>query len=282
MKPILLYSHAEEPVTRLMLSDGLDMEFNLVKLSLEELLKDATIFDELNENGAKVEWTLSSGKKISNSEDFYLFNRVLTVPEELFEEFAEEDRLYSLTEFRAYLAFALEAFPKCSSKPGAFGLSGNRFSLPRQWEMIKNSSISLNVPEYYLGNLTLIPEKQSLVFSSPHDYYYWKPGKAHKDCASFAFDKPKGSPHICCVIGNEAEVFPYQAEKKTSKNHLLILKKISHKLANIFNYGIAEILLFIDNEKISFGMISNIPYASKNKPWFSSLIKSYLRNETSR
>lgn len=137
MKPILLYSHPDEPITQALLSSELDQNFNMIKLSLVTLLQDITIMDEFNNFDIKIEWQLPSGLKIFNSSDFYLINRVLSVPETLVCDFAEEDRNYSLSEFRAYLAFALEAFPYCFSRPGAFGLSGNRFSLLRQWEIVK-------------------------------------------------------------------------------------------------------------------------------------------------
>ncbi len=281
MKPILLYSHAEEPITNLMLSGELDREFNPVKISLEELLNDTSILDEFNENETKIEWTLVSGDKISNTESFYLINRVLSVPEELFNDFAEEDRHYSINEFRAYLAFALEAFPKSSSKPGAFGLSGNRLSLPRQWETVRRSVTNLNVPNYYLGNIDHMIDAQSLVHSDPHDYYYWKPSKG-LESTSFAFERPKGIPVISCIAGEGVETFAYQSNENISSEHQPMLKEISRALANIFNFDIAEILLFLDDDKISFGMISNIPYASKKRPWFSSMLKTYIRNEISR
>ena len=49
----------------------LDQKFNMVKLPLESLLKDTVIIDEFDESEVKIEWTLSSGLKISNSKDYY-------------------------------------------------------------------------------------------------------------------------------------------------------------------------------------------------------------------
>jgi len=68
-----------------------------------------------------------------------------------------------MSEFRAYLAFAIEAFPSSFSKPGPFGLSGNRFSLPRQWEMIKKAEFTCDSPKYYLENMNFCPLKRDLV-----------------------------------------------------------------------------------------------------------------------
>lgn len=142
MTPILLYSHAKEPITQILLSSTLDQKCGLIKLSLEDLLNKASIIDELNHDEVKINWNFPSGLKILNSNNFYLINRVISVPEEIFNDFSEEDRLYSMSEFSAYLAFAIEAFPNSFSKPGPFGLSGNRFSLPRQWGMIKKAEFT--------------------------------------------------------------------------------------------------------------------------------------------
>lgn len=102
MKFVLLYSHSDEPITQVLLSSELDQKFDMIKLSLETLLQDVTIIDEVNGINTKVEWTLSSGIQISNTSDFYLINRVLSVPETLVQDFAEEDKNYSLSELRAY------------------------------------------------------------------------------------------------------------------------------------------------------------------------------------
>lgn len=108
MIPVLLYSHTAEPVTQALLTSGLGKDLSLVKLSLSNLLKDTSIFDEINDDEVKIEWTLPSGEKIHNSENYYLLNRILSIPEELFEEFDSEDRTYSMSEFRGYLTFGFK------------------------------------------------------------------------------------------------------------------------------------------------------------------------------
>lgn len=282
MIPVLFYSHVAEPVTQAILTSGLDKDLSLVKLSLSNLLKDTSIFDEINNDEVKIEWTLPSGEKIHNSEKYYLLNRVLSIPDELFEDFDSVDKTYSMSEFRAYLTFAIESFPKCSAKPGPFGLSGNRFSLPRQWETVSKAKLPLAVPEYYLGDLSLIEPNSNLVYSTPHNYYFWKPNKDLHDSSSFAFERPPGIPIICSVAGDEVEVYPYQQDEQINSSGTLLFKELAFRLAHLFDSPIAEILLFFDTSLISFGMISNIPYASKNKPWFKSLLRSFLQKELSR
>lgn len=276
MRPVLLYSHIDEPITHALFSSELDQKFNMIKLSLELLLENTTIIDEFDANEVKINWTLSSGSKISNSKDFYLINRVLSVPDSLFHDFAEEDKTYSLSEFRAYLAFAIEAFPCCFSKSGAFGLSGNCYSLPRQWEIVRQSNLFVRVPRYYLGNMYYCSLGGQIVYSDPFNFYYWKPNTEVKNKASFAFERPKGKPIIACIIGEEIEIFPYYSYEFLSLEEEKVIKQLSKNITKIFDYSISESLFFLDNEEINFGMITNIPYASKNKKWFSNIINSFF------
>lgn len=276
MRPVLLYSHADEPITRALFFSELDQKFNMIKLSLELLLKETTIIDEFTENEVKVDWTLPSGSKISNSKDFYLINRIISVPDALFHDFVEEDRTYSLSEFRAYLAFAIEAFPCCFSRPGAFGLSGNHYSLPRQWERVQQSSLFVKVPRYYLGDMHYCTLRGEVIYSEPFNFYYWKPSTEVKYELSFAFERPKGKPIIACVIGDEIEIFPYYSHEFLSAEDVKVIEELSKDVAKLFNYPISESLFFLGNHKVSFGMITNIPYASRNKKWFLSMINSFF------
>lgn len=282
MIPVLLYSHETEPVTKALLTSELDEDLKLVKLSLSSLLKEASIFDEVHDDEVKIEWTLASGEKIRNTDNYYLLNRVLTVPQEMFDEFDTEDRTYSMSEFSAYLAFAIESFPKCSAKPAPFGISGNHFSLPRQWDIVMKGNLSLAVPDYYLGNLSSISQKTNLVYSTPHNYYFWKLNPEDSNARSFAFERPTGAPIICCVMGDEIEVYPYQRDRQIHVSDSHLIKEIAFQLAHLFNFPISEVLLFYDTSKISFGMISSIPYASKNKPWFNILLQSFLKKKLIR
>lgn len=276
MRPVLLYSHADEPITSALFSSELDQKFNMIKLSLEFLLKETIIIDEFNENEVKIDWTLSHGSKISNSKDFYLINRILSIPDTLFHDFVEEDRNYSLSEFRAYLAFAIEAFPCCFSKPGAFGLAGNRYSLPRQWEKVRQSQLFVKVPRYYLGDMQYCALGEEIVYSEPFNFYYWKPNTEVRHEASFAFERPKGNPIIVCVIGDEIEVFPYYSNESLFVQDAKVIKELSKNIAKLFSYPISESLFFLDNNEVNFGMITNIPYASRNKKWFPTRINSFF------
>lgn len=277
MTPILLYSHAKEPLTQILLSSTLDQKCGLIKLSLEDLLNKASIIDELHHNDVKIDWTFPNGLKIINSNNFYLINRVISIPEEIFNDFSEEDKLYSMSEFRAYLTFAIEAFPNSFSKPGPFGLSGNRFSLPRQWEMIKKAEFTCNTPKYYLGHMDFCPLEGDLVYSNPFDFYYWKPNQlVDIDNNSFAFLRPKGKPVVASLVGDNVQVFCCQTNDEIHSKMNLLLEEYAAQIARLFNYPIAEILFFVEDDSFIFGMISNIPYASSKKEWFFEDICAYF------
>lgn len=74
MIPILLYSHAEEPITKALLSSTLNQKSDLIKLSLKAFLNEVCIIDEFDHEEVKIDWTLHSGLRITNTNDFYLVN----------------------------------------------------------------------------------------------------------------------------------------------------------------------------------------------------------------
>ena len=70
MRPILLYSHADEPITKALLSSTLIQKSDLIKLSLKALLNEVSIIDEFDHEEVKIDWTLQSGLRITNSNEF--------------------------------------------------------------------------------------------------------------------------------------------------------------------------------------------------------------------
>lgn len=280
---VLLYSHESEPITRAILAAP-EMGFEIIALSLSDLLERVAIFDQIDSEGnASICWTLPCSKRIVNSNEFYLINRVLSMPEELFEGFEQEDRAYAKEEFRAYLAFAIESFPHCSSKPGPFGLCGNSFSLPQQWEQIKEATDQLLVPDYYLGNISLCPlGGTGVVYSMPYNYYYWRSDESLPIPAdsSLAFVRPRGIPVIGCLVGTSFfKVFPYYSSDSLDAHQIQVLERIGPVLVKIFKYESAECLLFVEGNSITFGMISNVLYASKKKEWLAQAVIAALKNE---
>ncbi len=269
MRKILVYSHEKDPITKTLLESVPD----IYPISIRKFIDNCTIFDELSVKGAKIEWTFSDGVVVKNDENHFLINRVLGLSEDMFQDFAESDRKYSLNEYRAYLTFALASFPFANTRPGAFGLCGNSYSLPRQWNIINQSEIGLSIPQFYLGNLTRYYRLPGLVCSNPFKYYFWRP--EIKD-TSFGFIRPKGEPILITNIGNKILVSPVFNGKNLSYSILSRLEVLSRKLSDLFFNKIFEALVFLNDSELVFGMISNVPAASSKKVGFSGVVLKYF------
>ncbi len=271
MSTILIFSHKNEPVTKTLL----DRLQNIYPISLRDFLDKASVFDEVSESGVSVSWEFPDGKVVKNCKSTYLINRVFGISDELFVDFVHEDQQYAKSEFRAYLMFALSAFPKAFGQPGAFGLNENRYSLPRQWEMIHKLKTKLATPEYFLGNLADYTNHPRLVCSNPNNYYYWRPSV--KD-SSFAFVKPDGVPVVSSIVGKDVRI--YQCEKSFSLtcDQANKIKLYSIQIAKLFSYRIFEILFFVNGKTICFGMSSPIPYYSSKIEGFQNRIIDYFNN----
>lgn len=276
MYGLLLTSDLKEPITKFLLRHQNELNFPLILLPIQNLLNTVNIFDEIKDGIAKIGWLFSDGKYITNSNDYFLINRVLSVPDSLFEDFHPIDKNYAQAEFRAYLTFAIQAFPRATAKPGPGGLAGNRFSLPQQWKIVQKSQINIHTPLYYLGNPHYHPFTNvvSVVQSTIFNYYYWKPGvpSCHENDVNFCFVRPEGIPVISSIIGSQIKVFSYSSDCSLSELAVRKLTEISKKLAEVFDYFIAECLLFLNDDKITFGMITNIPYVSTKESFFSSAV----------
>lgn len=279
MHGLLLCSDIREPISQVLFTNRNTLNFPLIVLTLENFLKQVEVFDEVINGVPKIEWTFPDNR-VTNSENFFLINRVLSVPESLFGDFHPTDRGYALAEFRAYLTFAIEAFPLALAKPGPGGLSGNRFSLPQQWGIVQKADIGISTPDYFLGNPKYSPLKKNdlNVHSMPYNYYYWKPDfpLCEKEKINFSFSRPPGNPIICSIFAEDIFVFPYFEKTSIDQSMESQLIAVARKLATTFEYYIAECMLFVDGNKITFGMISNIPYASRKKDFFSpKLIQAF-------
>jgi hypothetical protein len=259
MKLVLLYSENIDPVTDVILRKANHLPCELVAIPIQDLMGPTRIFDVVEDGKASLSWTLPCGKLVTNSDDTYLINRVLGVSETLFEDFLPSDRNYVLAEFIAYLAFAIEAFPMKSSSPGHLGLCGNQYPLPAQWEMVKRSASSLRVPSYYYGDPESCPwisPNAARVFSDVYNFYQWQPNEqpVHEK-ASLVFLRPRGIP----VLGfqcNGIATFKRFDSLEIESSHKTLLTAAAAAMQVTFGYFIAEMLFFVDDDQVTFGMIS--------------------------
>lgn len=266
MNYLLLYSDQEEPVTQALLQSN---HKDLLALSIQNFLAEVEVFDQIIDGQPQLYWK-RLGCEIDIERSF-LINRVVSVGEELFDHFCPEDRSYAVAEFRAYLTFALEAFPKAFGRPGVGGFFGDIFSLPEQWKRV--SKMNISVPDYYIGSKgNPFEGHERAVHSNPYHYYHWRPGKESL-FSSFSFLRPIGEPIAFSVIGKQVYPFSPLGKKrkvKASPSSIESCKSQALKLADLFCLDIAEMLFFVDSEEgITFGMVSPIPHASRSQPHFN-------------
>ena len=210
----------------------------------------------------------------------------MAIPQSLFINFAEEDREYALNEFRSYVTFAIESFPRCTERPSPFGLCRNHYSLPSQWEAVKGLNLPVSVPEYFLGNylfwkIDAISDR--LIFSDPHNYRNWRPNgdQVCKNDWSFAFVRPRGIPVMCFIAGENTHIYQYRedSERKIPQESQCVLRAYASCFAKHFLFPISETLFFLNGDEITFGLISNVPCVSRAKPWFCSDVISFYDNQ---
>lgn len=135
----------------------------------------------------------------------------------------------------------------------------------------------MRFPKILFGKYGFLPLKGDLVYSNPFDFYYWKPNHlVDIDNVSFAFLRPKGKPVVASIIGDKVKVFCCNTHDEIHSKMNLILQEYATQIYRLFNYPIAEILFFVEDDSFIFGMISNIPYASSKKEWFSEHVCAYF------
>src|SRR4051794_19900509 len=68
---LLIYSHADEPITKALLSSAfIQKNDDLINLHLKALLNEVSIIDEFDHEEVKIDWTFYSGLRITNSLSF--------------------------------------------------------------------------------------------------------------------------------------------------------------------------------------------------------------------
>jgi len=259
---ILITTHSlSEAITKCVINNRQYFDETIAIVSLQELMTDYTIFDELTDSKNIIRWNKGNDLCISNA-DYYLLNRVLYMPHSLFNDFISQDKEYAQRELEAYIGFSFNAFIGVGNKSPK-GSVGDILSLPQQWDSIKNK-FNINVPHYYWGPNyhNHLKNCDELIYSSIYNYLNWSslnnlPYQNHVFC----FNKPKGKPVFVLSIGNQQLVnsdFEFSLEIKDE------LCKIVAGIYYHYGYFIFEALFFIDDQ-INFACINHeIIQSSKN------------------
>jgi hypothetical protein len=280
---LLIYTDSQEPITHLLLDN--QQALGLKALCAKELLEEeCQIFDTFNPEKTEINWFSPKFGNITNSEDILVINRVTHVPIDWFTDFQLSDREYARNEFWAYLAFALNAFPQISEKPGPAGLNSGCYPLTEQWKRVNFlSQGSLSTPDFFIGPAELAPKEwnQMAICTQPYSFYDWKevPYESKEADSLFCMKKPNGFPILASVVG-ENVAFCYKEETPDVCIAELEakLRQISLAISSHFQFFVSEVLFFYEKNKITFGMIYNIPISTCYMPDFDSRVLSFIQS----
>lgn len=275
---VLLYQEIEEPVTRIILQHA--KKLHILPVSIQEVLSNAVIFDKITREQTCIRWILSNGLSITNDLHTLLINRVFQIPRECFQDFSVEDQDYARAEFFAYLMFAVSSFPNLAEKIDRYSLMAPVYPLTTQWRKVKEVSKKIGVPEFFLGkNPSEHFLKQEIISSNLYNFYWWKTSEIKTDSQTlFLFKKPKGNPYLILTLGDNGYIYPLEQENSSrlSKSMAIYIKSQCRLITKNFGYFISEILLFIDQEKVTFGMITNYPFAAQYVDGFEENVVKFL------
>lgn len=270
-KLLVASSSKNEAVTQWIIKNQLTpLKFDL--LFIDDLLNKYDIEDSLDDNKTLIQWFENNALKYSN-ETHCLLNRVTYVDKTLFAHFRCEDRDYAQREFEAYLGFAFNSFEKVQNC-AINGMCERVYSLPQQWNIISKKT-QLFIPNYYWGSKEYCPFKNSLniVHSTIYNFLNWSFNGNPSQLTGFCFEKPQGEPVFILSVGNSKLI---SVEKELTAAQLQKLNKILDQIKPIFNYFIFELLIFIDQNKFTFGCINIDLVRSQNNSLFSDFLHDHL------
>lgn len=280
---LLIYTDPQEPLTRLLIAHQEALELRV--LCAKELLdEEFQIFDSFNVEKTELNWFSPKLGNISNTQDILVINRVTHVPIDWFADFQLADREYARNEFWAYLAFALNAFPQVTERPGPAGLNRGCYPLTEQWKYVDTSfKGGILTPDFYIGPAELVPKEwnQLAICTQPYDFYNWSEASClDKETDSlFCMKKPKGIPVLASIIGNDV-AFCYQEEMQET---FLVeleekLTEISLSISTHFQFFVSEILFFQEGNQTTFGMTYNLPISTCYMSSFESRVLDCIRS----
>jgi hypothetical protein len=166
-----------------------------------------------------------------------------------------EDAESVVQNYTAYLSFALIAHANTYNLPLNGNINSELFSMLHFWEYLKGKNIQTpkwGISEKFISDLSK-KELANLIYSSnPYNYNNWRAGFKN-DSFCFCFVRPNGQAiRIAFIEGyfiSDCSFPTYVADKIMNIISLLMELKI--------NFG--ELLLFLSNEKLTFGRYSSYP-----------------------
>jgi hypothetical protein len=245
---ILLYSDETEPVTKLLLEQE---NLDILPISVSELVLTTPLTRKISSNGDIYQWEYNESLVI---------NRMSHVPEEVILNYPEADQVAIEQDIYAFLSGVLNG-KNSSSYPDLFGLGNSIIPLHYQWNKIKQENIDVKVPKFFYGFKDGNPfnyestKTSTIIYSHPLKVYNWRENLV-KQKNVFCFVKPKGIPYQVFMSFDSIVIQALTIETKIeTKIEKQLINKVKN-IANVFNHKIVEFLFFIDEEDITFGMMS--------------------------
>lgn len=274
-KQLLIASSClDEAMTRCLSEHRNKFKLSIDIVTIDELLNDFHIDDELSEFECMVRWYKHPQHLISN-QTHLLFNRILWIPETAFRRFRKKDQAYAQREFEAYLGYSLSAFQSVHAHT-VNGVCETIYSLPEQWHLIKKH-IALSTPNYYWGPKSHCFLKENLVYSSIHDLFNWsisatQPNESH----IFCFEKPSGEPVFILSLGQQVLITSNMKQTPILLNRLTAIQQ---RIRRLFGYFVFETLLFIDEHDIRFGCVNLALTRSATSDTFEPFVMQHFMRE---
>ncbi len=257
---LLIYDDENDLIT-----EEISKHQGVLALSIKELYSQGVIEDNYEGLQPQVKWRIKNHEIISNQNVRLLINRI------------RGDVLPSKN-FHVYLSHAINFFPNRTHINVIHGYPQSSLPLPYQWKILRNES-DIPVPNWNFNLYSETPKPilvSTHVISTMYGYYHWKEKCDESEILpnqrQLVFSKPMGKP---------IHIFYCYQEWTSNQSNLDIEKmdKIVSKISAIFGIKIAELLVFINDEQITFGMINPFPgKAVQHLPRFSETLKRGLEN----
>lgn len=282
---ILLYSHTSDPLTKAIL-DNEALKNKVTPVSIQNFMDECQVHDSIINQKINVSWKIPGKLEITNQSKQKIVNRIVNIPDELFNDFHEEDREYAKTEYIAYFNFSLHQFQNILGKPGQYGIMGNQYPLNVQWEIARSKGYT--VPNYFWGEHQYLPQMSTnalITSRSLTQFYNWKKNYSELTFSEkedwLFYERPAGIPVLIYgFLGNHHHEYP-SFSQVLSDEEVFILYRESEKIAANFEFPIYEMLLFYDTAfgKVEFGMINSVFQGVRNQGAFRNFVTKAIQSE---
>jgi hypothetical protein len=242
-------------------------------MTLADFINDIEVDDKLNMSTSIIRWRYQSNI-ITNDKNTLILNRLTEIPYHLTNQADSDDYDFLLSELFGYFGFAMDSFQQIESLFNETGIIIT-YPLYHQWRRVKKSKIDIELPQYFWGSgqFNTLPKKNR-VAGNIFDITNWHVSEEPQTNPVFYYTRPTGSPLFALCIKNQLLFTEYEGSDMPYNKHQI--SENVRKIKKLFGYTVCEILLFIDNNQVSFANISPYILYSQHNPLLNEFITSTL------